>query len=170
MGIMNANYRAARFAAVVVALALSSPAAYAQQPSASAMATAKEVVNVSGATMMFNPLIAGVVEQAKLLFLQQNPGLAKDLNEIVIKLRNDLNPRLDELNVEMARLYATRFTEPELKEVLAFYSSPTGKKMLVEQPQIVDQSLKFAQEWANKLSDEVVGKMREELKKRGHVL
>jgi hypothetical protein len=170
MGIMNANYGTTRLAAFVIGLALSSPAAYAQQPSASAMATAKELVNVSGATVMFTPLIAGVVEQAKLLFLQQNPGLAKDLNEIVVKMRNDLNPRLDELNVEMARLYATRFTEPELKEVLAFYTSPTGKKMLVEQPQIVDQSLKFAQEWANKLSDEVVGKMREELKKRGHAL
>jgi hypothetical protein len=28
--------------------------------------------------------------------------------------------------------------------------------------------MKFAQDWANKLSDEVVAKMREELKKRGH--
>jgi hypothetical protein len=120
--------------------------------------------------VMFNPLIAGVVEQAKLLFLQQNPGLSKDLNEITAKLRSDLNVRQDELSVEMARQYATRFTEPELKEVRAFYTSPTGKKMLVEQPQITDTTLKFAQEWANKLSDEVVGKMREELKKRGHAL
>lgn len=71
-------------------------------------------------------------------------------------------------NLEMARLYATRFTEPELKEVLAFYTSPTGKKLLNEQPQVAELTLKFAQDWSNKLSDEVVGKMREELKKRGH--
>jgi hypothetical protein len=70
----------------------------------------------------------------------------------------------------MARLYATRFTEAELKEVLAFYTSPTGKKLLVEQPQVAELGLKFAQDWANKLSDEVVGKMRDELKKRGHAL
>lgn len=170
MGFIQVTHRTARLAAFAVALAVSGPAAYAQQPSAAALASAKELVSVSGATLMFSPLVAGVVEQAKLLFLQQNPGLAKDLNEIVAKLRNDLNPRLDELNVEMARLYATRFTGSELKEVLAFYTSPTGKKMLNEQPQIADMSLKFAQEWANKLSDEVVGKMREELKKRGHAL
>ena len=53
---------------------------------------------------------------------------------------------------------------------MAFYTSATGKKLLIEQPQIAYLSLKFAQEWANKLSDEVVGKMREELKKRGHAL
>jgi hypothetical protein len=134
------------------------------------MATAKEFVSVSGATLMFSPLVAGVVEQAKLLYLQQNPGLSKDLNEIVAKMRTELNPRLDELTVEMARLYATRFTEAELKEVLAFYTSPTGKKMLLEQPQLAELSLKFAQDWATKLSDEVVGKMRDELKKRGHAL
>jgi hypothetical protein len=170
MKIVKATYRAARLIALASALALPGSVAFAQQPSAAAMTAAKELVSVSGGTLMFSPLVAGVVEQAKLLYLQQNPGLAKDLNEIVAKMRTDLNPRLDELNVEMARLYATRFTEPELKEVLAFYTSPTGKKMLIEQPQIADLSLKFAQEWANKLSDEVVGKMREELKKRGHVL
>lgn len=168
MGIMQVTRRAARLAAVALALTVPGAAALAQQPSAASMATAKEIVNVSGAMVMFNPLVAGVVEQAKLLFLQQNPGLSKDLNEITAKMRNDLNPRLDELNLEMARLYATRFTEPELKEVLAFYTSPTGKKLLNEQPQVAELTLKFAQDWSNKLSDEVVGKMREELKKRGH--
>ena len=66
----------------------SSPAAHGQQPSAAAMATAKELVAITGATSLFNPLIAGVVEQAKLLYLQQNPALAKDLNEIADKMRD----------------------------------------------------------------------------------
>jgi hypothetical protein len=30
--------------------------------------------------------------------------------------------------------------------------------------------MKFAQEWANTLSDQVIAKMRDELKKRGHSL
>jgi hypothetical protein len=30
--------------------------------------------------------------------------------------------------------------------------------------------MKFAQDWATKLSDQVIGKMRDELKKRGHAL
>jgi len=41
---------------------------------------------------------------------------------------------------------------------------------LTEQPKMVDDSMKFAQDWANKLSDQVVAKMRDELKKRGHAL
>jgi hypothetical protein len=118
----------------------------------------------------FNPLVAGVIEQAKLLFLQQDPSLGKDLNEVAAKLRTDLTPRLSELFDEVAKFYATDFTEQELKDILVFYQSPTGKKLLDRQSQIVDHSMKFAQEWANKLSDEVIVKMRDEMKKKGHAL
>ena len=170
MRFMQGNRHAVRWATVAVALAVCGTATYAQQPSAAALSSAKEIVQVSGATALFNPLIAGVVEQAKLLLLQQNPSLNKELTEIANKIRTDLAPRFDEINSEVARLYATHFTEQELKDVLAFYKSSSGKKLVAEQPLVVDASLKFAQNWANGLSDDVVAKMRAELKKRGHAL
>ncbi len=168
MSIIQAIKRTARLAAVVVALVAFGPAAHSQQPSAAAMATAKELIASTGSAAVFNPLIAGVVEQAKLLFLQQNPALASDLNEIANQMRTDLAPRFVDLTDEMARLYATHFTDQELKAILVFYQSPVGKKLLAQQPTVVDDSMRFAQDWANKLSDQVIAKMREELKKRGH--
>jgi hypothetical protein len=158
--------RALRVTTVAIALAVSSPVAFAQQTTPAAIAAGKELVAVTGATALFTPLVAGVIEQAKLLYLQQNPGLSKDLNEIADKLRADIMPRLSEINDEVAKLYAANFTEAEIKAILAFYQSPAGKKMLLQQPQVVDSSMKFAQTWANNLSEEVVAKMREELKKR----
>jgi hypothetical protein len=170
MSVFQAIQRAARLAAAAVVLAVFIPAAHAQQPSPASMAVAKQLITTTGATTVFTPLIAGVVEQAKLLFLQQNPGLAKDLNEVAAKLRTDLQPRFSELNDEVAKLYASNFTEQELKDILTFYQSPAGKKMLTVQPKVIDSSMAFAQTWANKLSDEVIGKMRDEMKKRGHAL
>src|ERR1035438_7219559 len=170
MIVIQAVKNTAQLATVAIALVAFSPAAYSQQPSAAAMATAKELIAATGATSVFNSLIAGVVEQAKLLFLQQNPALAKDLNEIAGKMRTDLTPRFVELSDEMARLYATHFTDQELKAILVFYQSPAGKKLLSQQPAVVDASMKFAQDWANKMSDEVIRKMRDELKKRGRPL
>jgi uncharacterized protein len=170
MSFIMAIQRAVRPAAIAVALVAASSAAHAQQrqPSPASLLVAKQLITVTGATALFNPLIAGVVEQAKNLYLQQNPGLAKDLNEIANKMRKDLQPRFSELTNEVARLYATHFTEHELKDMLAFYRSPTGKKMLAQQPDVIDASMKFAQDWANKLSEQVTAKMREELKKKGH--
>jgi uncharacterized protein len=172
MRFLQATHRVARLAAVAVVLVMASPMADAQQqqPSAAAMASAKELIAVTGATTLFSPLIAGVVEQAKVLYLQQDPSLSKDLNEISAQMRTDLTPRFSELTDEVARLYATNFSEQELKDILAFYKSPAGQKLLVQQPKVVDASMKFAQDWANKLSDQVIAKMRDELKKRGHAM
>lgn len=166
---LHAIYRAARLATVALALAASAASAE-PPPSPAAVATAKELIAVTGATQLFNPLIAGVIEQAKLLYLQQDPGLSKDLNDIGAKMRSDLQPRFSELTDEVARLYASNFTDQELKDILAFYKSASGQKMLQAQPQVVDGSMRFAQNWANKLSEEVVAKMREELKKKGHAM
>jgi hypothetical protein len=167
---MRAINRTLSASAVAVALMVASPAAFAQgpQPSAAALATAKELVGIPGATALFSPLVAGVVEQSKLLFLQQNPMLQKDLNEIAAQMRTELQPRFVEITNEVAHEYASHFTEQELKDILAFYQSPAGKKMLLEQPKVVNNSMQFAQDWANKLSTEVTAKMRDELKKRGH--
>ena len=170
MKVVEAVTSAARPVAFALALVAFSTAVHAQQPSAAAIQTAKEIVNVTGATTLFNPLIPGVVEQAKNLFLQQNPGLSKDLNEIATKMRADLAPRFDELTGEVAKLYAAHFTEAELKELLAFYKSPLGGKLITEQSKVGEEGLKFAQDWANRLSDQVISNMREELKKRGHAL
>jgi len=170
MSVIQAINRVARQAAIAVALVAFSPAAHSQQPSAAAMATAKQLVAVTGATALFNPLIAGVIEQAKILFLQQDPALNKDLTEVAAKLRTDMAPRFSEVTDEVARLYASHFTDRELKEILVFYQSSVGKKLLAEQTQVIDASMKFAQTWANKLSDEVVAKMRAEMIKKGHKL
>ncbi len=169
MTFMQTTRRALQLALVGAALASSLPA-MAAPPTPAALATAGEIVKLSGATSLFTTLIPGVIEQSKILFLQQNPGLAGDLNVITAKMRADLAPRLGELSAEVAKIYAEHFTEQELKDLLAFYNSPVGKKFIVEQANVVNSSLKFAQDWANKLSDEVTVKMREELKKKGHAL
>ncbi len=170
MSVVEVIKSAMRPTAVTLALVGFGSIANAQQTSVAAIQTAKEIVKVTGATALFTPLIPGVIEQAKNLFLQQNPALAKDLNEIAIQLRTELAPRMEELNAEVAKLYATHFTEAELKDLLAFYKTPVGMKLITEQPKVGEEGLKFAQTWANQLSDQVIGKMREELKKRGHAL
>jgi hypothetical protein len=170
MQLMQSAIRAMRLAVLACVLAAVSSAAHAQQPSASALATAKEIIIAQNGTAVLTPLIPGVVEQAKLLLLQQNPSLSKVLNEVGDQMRTEMAPRFDELTNEMARLYASRFTEQELKDVLAFYKSPLGKKVMTEQPVITEQTLNFAQTWANSLSDVVLARMRDELKKRGYSL
>jgi hypothetical protein len=144
--------------------------AAAQQPTAAAVSMAREVLEVKGALNMFEPIVPGVIETAKNLFVQQSPNLQKDLTEAAATLRTQLAPRTNELKEEIAKIYAARFTEAELKEALVFFKSPLGKKLLVEEPRFVEASLNRAQDWSNRLSEDVMGKIRAEMKKKGHNL
>ena len=157
-----------RAAVVLMSLALLTMPAQAQnKPSQAALDMAKEIVALKGAGRIFDPLIPGVIEQGKNMFLQQNPGLQKDLNEITAVLRTEYTPRQNEVLAEVAKTYASHFTEAELKDILAFFKSSAGKKVIVEEPKVFEQSMGFAQEWAIKFSEEVTNRLRAELKKRG---
>jgi uncharacterized protein len=161
---------AMRAAAVAFGLAMSIGLASAQQPPPRALALAKELIVLKGSTQLWDAVVPGVIEQAKGVFLQTNPALSKELNDVATRLRAEYAPRSSQLSDQVAELYAKTFTEQELKDVLAFYKSPLGKKIINEEPKILDDGFQRIQQWTNKFSEEVMGRMRAEMKKKGYDL
>jgi uncharacterized protein len=168
---MNVKPTLAICLALVVALFVTSGATQAQQPpSATAVDLARQVILIKGGNNMFDPIIPGVIETAKNNFLPTNPGLSKDLNDVALQLRREYEPKRVELINEVARAYAERFSEQELRELLTFYKSPLGQKVVTEEPRALDAGMSRAQDWANNFSEQVMTRMRAEMKKRGHDL
>jgi uncharacterized protein len=156
--------------AVLVALTafgIAGPAA-AQTPSPGAMLIAKQIVQLKGVESIMGPIARGVVEKVKNSVMQTNFMFQKDIDEITGQLHKEFDGRSAELVDATARNYALRFSEPELKQILTFYQSSVGQKMIVQEPQIIDESLKQADGWADNLSVDVMAKLRSEMKKRGH--
>jgi hypothetical protein len=160
---------AAGVAAFLLCAAPATPT-LAQQPSKNALSLANEILEIKGSMTIFESVIPGVIEKSKATLLQMNPNLFKDINDVATNLRKEFAPRLDALRSEIAQIYATRFTEQEMKDTLAFYKSPLGKKILSEEPVFVDRSMSAAQNWAIKLNDEALQRFRAEMRKRGHSL
>jgi len=169
---MIANFlpRPVRAALLVLAVTVSTVSAQAQvpAPSANAIALAKEIIIVKGSSAGFESVGPAVIEKVKSLFLQTSPMLSKDLNDVAAKLRTDYAGRFVEPLNDAAKVYASRFTEQELKDVLTFYKSSAGKKVVAEEPLIFQESMTNLDQWASTLSEEIIGKMRAEMKKRGH--
>ena len=159
----------ARAAVLGFALAAAG-AAQAQQPSPATLASARELMEIKGVKSLVEPVVVGVIQQTRGTILQTNPGLTKDLDEVSAQLRNEYQPRIAEMTNEIVQLYAQRFNEQELKDAIAFYKSPTGKKILSEEPKILDETYARVQQWANRLQNEVMLRVRAEMKKRGHNL
>ena len=160
----------ARAVALGLALAAATVCAQARQPSAAALASARELMELKGVKNLVEPVVIGVVQQTTGTILQTNPGLSKDLNEVSTQLRTEYQPRVAEMANEIVKLYAARFTEQELKEAVAFYKTPAGQKIIAEEPKILDETYARLQDFANRLQEEVTARVRVELKKRGHNL
>jgi hypothetical protein len=163
------NLIVALIALVVVAVA-GPVRAQNQNPSPASLLIAKQIVELKGVRNMFDPMVRGVVEKAKAMFMQTNFNLAKDLNDVAAILHKDYDSRSAEVIDQTARIYASHFTELELKELLKFYQSPVGKKMITEEPKALDQSMVEAAKYADDLSGQIIERFRTEMKKRGHDL
>src|SRR5262252_10353472 len=118
-------------AAVLAAACLASAGtARAQAPTPAALAAAKELVVIKGGAAMFDPLIPGVIESVKNAFIPTNPQLTQPLNEVAAQLRKEYDVKRAEILDEVAKIYAQHFTEAEIRDIVAFYKTPVGRKMI----------------------------------------
>ena len=87
--------RAARAVMVVLAVTTFIAPARAQQPSPSAIATARELLNLEGANSLYEGSLETVIDRVKGVFLQTNPALGKDINEATAQLRAEYQSRVN---------------------------------------------------------------------------
>jgi uncharacterized protein len=162
-------------AGLTVGLALAVAPANAQQPAAppakpaspAAIAAAKEILAMKNANAMYAQAVPSVVEQAKTNLLQNNLNYQKDLNEVAVIVAQSLAGREKEIGDGMAKVYADAFTEQELKDLVTFYKSPLGAKLLTAEPQAIQASIAYMRQWGQAFSQVVTAQFRAEMHKRG---
>ena len=168
---------------LVVGLALSALPATAQQPagqqpappplkpaSPSAIAAAKDLLAVKNVSQVYASAVPNIVQRTKDGFLANNLNYQKDLNEVAVVVAQNLAGREKEIGEQMAKIYASDFTEQELKDLTAFYKSPIGQKLLTQEPQAIQASMTYMSQWAQSFSETVANEFRNEMKKRGKPL
>ncbi|MCE3256396.1 MAG: hypothetical protein K0Q64_479 [Nitrobacter vulgaris] len=153
--------------AVALAFPALAQAQQASQPTAAAVASAKELLTLKHAGVIYANAIPGMVERTKTTLLQANLNYQKDLNEVALIVAKSLAGREKEIGDGMAKIYASHFTEQELKDLVTFYKSPLGQKLIAEEPKAIEASMKYMNQWAQQFADVVNGEFRAEMRKRG---
>jgi hypothetical protein len=162
-------------AGLALGLALSGVPAVAQQQqipglkpsSPAAIAAAKELLTMKNASAMYANAVPNIVEQTKAVLLQNNLNYQKDLNEVAIIVAQSLAGREKEIGEGMAQVYASEFTEQELIDLVTFYKSPLGQKLLKSEPLAIQQSMNYMNQWARIFAEAVNAQFRAEMRKRG---
>ena len=170
---MNTVSRILSAAGLVLGLALAGMPATAQTPSEvkpaspAAIAAAKEILAMKNASAMYANAVPNIVQRTKDSLLQSNLNYQKDLNEVAVIVAQKLAGREKEIGDGMAKVYADAFTEQELKDLVTFYKSPLGQKLLASEPRAIQFSMSYMNQWAQVFAETVNGEFRAEMRKRG---
>jgi hypothetical protein len=114
------------------------------EPSASHRAAAAELLQL----MEVREQAQAAVEKVLDMQLAQNPGMRAQREVILDWLREVVGSQ--EMMDRFAALYVERFTEAELRELIAFYRTPTGKRAVRELPALMEQGMLIGQELGQK--------------------
>jgi hypothetical protein len=164
---------------LALGLAFSSLPASAQQPAAqaalkpvspSALQAARDLLAVKNVSQVYAGAVPNLVQRTKEQFLANNLSYQKDLNEVALTVAQSMTGREKEIGEQMAKIYANDFTEQELKDLIAFYKSTLGQKLLAQEPRSIQASTVFMGQWAQAFQEAVVNQFRDEMKKRGKPL
>jgi hypothetical protein len=178
---MKSPSRILSAAGIALGLVLASVPAVAQQPagqqpvplkpaSPAAITAAKDLLTVKNIAQVYAGAVPNIVQRTKDSFLASNLNYQKDLNEVALVVAQSLAGREKEIGEQMAKIYASDFTEQELKDLTTFYKTPLGQKLLAQEPKTVQASMAYMSQWAQSFSETVANEFRSEMKKRGKPL
>jgi hypothetical protein len=162
--------RAAKAGAMAIVLLGAAATANAQAPSANQLKLARQVVDTSGAAKSFDSFLPQIFQQVYTTYAQQNPDLSKEIAGALQGLIPEFDKRKEEIAVIVANAFAAKFSEAELNDILAFYNSATGKKLVSEHTEILRDAFAKTQEWGGRLSQQLVDRLKDEMKKKGHTI
>jgi len=120
---------------------------------AAKVADIRRLLELTGTRDMVNEMKSSMMEQ----FRRNAAGMPDAmLNEMMAELK------AEDLLESMIPVYSKHFTGPDIKQLIAFYQSPFGKKVLREMPQIITESNDVGTRWGEGVVQRVATRWRDQ--------
>ena len=147
-------------------LAVSAPA-MAQEVPPEQLELARKYIDLTDRSAIYETTLVEIAIGTMRQIVQQNPEISEQTNTAISKILEEYKGRKGELLDQFARVYAVRFTIPELQEIVAFYESPTGKKLAAANAEVNTDLQRVMQVFTNNVRPEFFAKVRAELREQG---
>ncbi|MGA2494637.1 MAG: DUF2059 domain-containing protein [Roseiarcus sp.] len=143
------------------------PASTPPAPSPAALAYSATILNDVGMKPSLDRMVPGMLAEVQREILATRPDLKDPLAEAVQTIAPEFLKTEQELLDAATKDLAFQMTEQELKDVAAFYESPTGKKFQTAQLAVANRVATVAAAWRQQMSTGMLNRVHEELKKKG---
>jgi hypothetical protein len=140
---------------------------------ASAQKSTKEqdirtLIELSGAARIATQMVNAMMPQMRDLILKMRPEISKAHLDLLLGEFTQVFAQSAPKFVEtMVPLYEQRFTQQEIRDVVAFYRTPTGQKMLAELPGLMNDGMRIGQQWGQAVAQLAVQRIQTRIKELG---
>ena len=94
--------------------------------------------------MDMDKLMSESIDQMLEMQVKQNPAIGQFKDEMKKFLSKYMS--WSSMKEDMIKIYTAEFTEQELKELLAFYQTPLGKKTVAKMPKLMAKGAELGQQ------------------------
>lgn len=117
----------------------------------------------------FDQIIPTMAERARALFVQNNPAVAAEIEEATTNAALALIERRIDLDKEVINIWASRFSEDEIRAIAEFFKSDAGKKFASQSGELLQESAVAAKKWGDTLSVDIIDMVRKDLTEDGKI-
>jgi hypothetical protein len=153
----------------IVTLLLIAPVR-AQTPNPDAEAAARELVTTIKLADQFKAILPTIIQHLKPAIVQNRAEIERDFDTFMPVLLDRMTARIGELTNAVVLVYASNFSAAELRDLTAFYNTPTGQKFLQKMPVITQQTMLVGQKFGQAAAADAQKQMLDELRSKGHAL
>lgn len=138
-----------------------------QEISPEHLAAARQYVDMTDSAQLYERTLIEMGLQVMRLMIQEDPSLREPLINALQTVYDGYLLNRDPLYNQFARIYAIRFSPEELDEIIAFYESDVGRKLLGQNAGINEDLQTVLAVWSRNTSNEFLSRVRAELRNQG---
>jgi hypothetical protein len=107
------------------------------------------MLELNGSRQTYDMMFGQIVNQMK----ASMPNVS---DEAWAKVKEDVfDKQIEELNKKLVPIYKKHFTHDEIKDIIAFYQTETGRKMAQKSAVISQESMAIGQQWGMQLGQSI---------------
>jgi hypothetical protein len=126
------------------------------------------LLKITGAEGLGLQMGAAVTNQVIDSLMKENPKIpSKAVESIKDEISKVFAEEMPKLMVEIVPIYARHFTQNEVKGLIAFYSTPLGKKTIKTMPALMNACMQVGQAWGKAIEPGLGPRLESRLKREG---
>jgi len=131
----------------------------------------EKLIRMTGALALAQQIAQSMTNQVTSSIHSQRPDIPPSLLAAVgEEINGVVRDNLPALVAPVEALYHRHFTHEEIKQVIAFYETDVGRKMIHELPLLLKESMAIGSAWGQSLGPQIESRIRDRFKSQGVTL